>query len=256
VRSDLLEEANLAALLDHLPKASILARYANARGDELRHKFLSPESSSALVANAFGFFLERPGALTLPCPPLACGEAVSVLLEEEMRFPWSGGTHPWLDVVVETKSAVIGIESKRYEPYRDKKQIKFSDAYSRAIWGDQMFPFETMRDELLSQRQSFQFVGAAQLVKHAFGLRTQAHKRGKRAVLCYLFAQPRAYPDGNLISIADHDSHVAEIDKFTIGVAGAEVTFCSLPYRTLLSHWLSFGELDDHANAVLRRFGV
>ena len=44
-----------AALLDHLPKDAILARYQAAGGQELiSGKFANPESSAALAANAFG----------------------------------------------------------------------------------------------------------------------------------------------------------------------------------------------------------
>lgn len=124
------------ALLDHLPKELILARYQVARGQELiSGKFANPQSSAALVANTFGFFADRPEALSLP-GMTAPGEARRVDLEVQMRFPWRGGYHPWLDVGVETGDTLIGIESKRYEPFRN----------------------------------------------------------GRRAILCYLYAEPRAYP--------------------------------------------------------------
>lgn len=244
-----------AVLLDHLPKTAILRRYDVARGKELQEKFKSPESSSVLVANAFGFFLEQPDALTLPHPPLAPNDASSVLLEAEMRFPWSGGTHPWLDVVIETESTLIGIESKRYEPYRDKKRVDFSDAYDRAVWGDEMAPFERMRDELKAGRP-FLFVGAAQLVKHAFGLRTQARKRSKKPVLCYLYAEPAAYPDGKSIARADIVAHRREIDAFATGIVGAEVEFYSLTYQALMNHWSGWSALREHSSAILRHFDI
>ncbi|MGA0606558.1 hypothetical protein ACO2Q0_11200 [Phenylobacterium sp. VNQ135] len=94
------------ALLDHQAKAAILARYQVAGGQELiSGKFANPESSAALAANAFGFFAKRPQALSLP-GLFAPGEAQRVELEVEMRFPWSGGHHPWLDVGVQTKHKV------------------------------------------------------------------------------------------------------------------------------------------------------
>ena len=43
-----------------------------------------------------------------------------------MRFSWSGGLHPWLDVGIQTAERLIGIESKRYEPFRDHKTATFS----------------------------------------------------------------------------------------------------------------------------------
>ena len=71
-----------AALLDHLPKDAILARYQAAGGQELiSGKFANPESSAALVANAFGLFGERPELLSLPGGCLGGHEAQRVELE-------------------------------------------------------------------------------------------------------------------------------------------------------------------------------
>ena len=191
-----------AALLDHLPKDAILARYLAAGGQELvSGKFANPESSAALVANAFGLFGERPDLLSLPADWLGGHAAENVDLEAQMRFPWSGGLHPWLDVGVQTAERLIGIESKRYEPFRDQKTASFSAAYTRPVWGRAMGPYEAMRDAL-SAGLRFAFLDAAQLVKHAFGLRTEGQKTGRQAVLCYLYAEPRAFPDGRPIPVA------------------------------------------------------
>ena len=123
-----------------LPADLIRACYEAAPGNEIESgKFASPESSAALVANAFGAFLGRPQEM----PPLLGTEALgwpatSVSLEAIVRFPWSGGRHPCLDVLVETETALIGIESKRYEPFRAKSAPDHSDAYWRPVWGDAM----------------------------------------------------------------------------------------------------------------------
>jgi hypothetical protein len=98
-----------AAILDLLNCDRILRCYEHAAGSELLSgKFASPESSAALAANTFGFFLDRPELLSLPAPPVAAGAAQSVCFETEMRFPWRGGKHPWLDVVITTGNALIG----------------------------------------------------------------------------------------------------------------------------------------------------
>lgn len=246
-----------AALLDHLPKAAILARYQVAGGQELiSGKFANPESSAALVANAFGYFADRPQALSLP-GLVAPGEASRVELEVEMRFPWSGGYHPWLDVGVETPDRLIGIESKRYEPFRDRKAASFSAAYSRPVWGEAMGAYEAMRDSLTGGR-AFVFLDAAQLVKHAFGLRTQAQATGRRAILCYLFAEPATYPDGRTVAPSAIEAHRAELAAFTAEVtdALAEVAFCSLSYGALLQHWAHTPTLADHARALAAHFNV
>ena len=122
-------------LLDYLPRAAIVAAYEKSPGRELDGKGDSPESSAALVANAFGYFIERPTELP-PLPGLAPAgwPASQVQLEANVRFPWAGGMHPWLDVLVDTPTLTVGVESKRYEPYRGRHQAEFSEAYSRDVW--------------------------------------------------------------------------------------------------------------------------
>lgn len=127
-------------LLPGLPLDYIEARYGAAPGNEIAKKFLSKQSSACLVANAFGPFFSSPVA-SLPLSPKrlpqlpglgSLGNVLSVELETEVRFPWPGGKHPWLDVLIETDDALIGIESKRYEPFRTKRKgLHLSEAYDR-----------------------------------------------------------------------------------------------------------------------------
>lgn len=244
------------ALLDHLPKDLILARCQSAGGRELSSgKFANPESSAALAANAVGLFADRPELLSLPFPALAAGSARSVQLEAQMRFPWSGGYHPWLDVAVVIDGALIGIESKHYEPFRDRKTAAFSTAYARPVWGEAMAPFEAMRDALQAGR-AFQVLDAAKLVKHASGPRTEARRQRRQSTLCYLYAEPKAFPDGRLISPSDLTAHRRELAAFSADVTAAlaEVQFCRLTYVELLAHWAGRPTLRDHATALAARF--
>ena len=247
-----------AALLDHLPKDAILACYQAAGGHELvSGKFANPESSAALAANSFGMFVMRPDLLSLPRGCMVGQSAQRVALEAEMRFPWSGGLHPWLDVGVQTTERLIGIESKRYEPFRDHKTAKFSTAYSRPVWGQAMGPYEAMRDALSAGRH-FAFLDAAQLVKHAFGLRTEGQRTGKRALLCYFYAEPRAFPDGRVIPVSAFQAHRDAVTSFATEVSStvADVAFCTLSYADLLQHWAGQPSLTDHAAALAARFDV
>lgn len=123
-----------------------------------------------------------------------------------------------------------------------------------------MRPFEDMRDGLAGGRTRFIFLDAALLVKHAFGLRTQGARRGRSAVLVYLYAEPKAYPDGRPVSKEEIAGHRAELASFTKAVSdpAAEVRFESLCYAELLAHWnLCPGEaLRNHAVALSSRFDV
>lgn len=127
----------------------VLTRLAAAGGDEIASgKLAHPESSAALVVNAFGWFIERTALL----PPLPgtepAGTVVRVEVEYCARFPWIGGRHPWLDATVFTKTHLVGVESKRREPFRDAKSVSLSYAYDRPVWGDNMERFAAMRDAL------------------------------------------------------------------------------------------------------------
>ena len=129
--------------------------------------------------NGFGWFLDRPADLP-PLPGLNDLDwpAHRIDLEREMRFPWSGGRHPWLDAAIETGEHLIGIESKRFEPFRDKHMASFSAAYDADVWSG-LEPFAAMRDRLRTQPKSFRHLDAAQLVKHALGLAAEGRRIGK-----------------------------------------------------------------------------
>jgi len=248
--------------LPYLPVEKILASYAASPGDEIgRGKLRSKESSAALAANVFGLFLDRAGDLPMLPGLERCGwPATKVSLEAELRFPWSGGLHPWLDVLVDTPTHLIAIESKRYEPYRSRKMGEFSDAYARDVWGAEMHPFEKLRDCLKSGSVAFEHLDAFQLVKHAFGLRTQASKRKRIPVLFYLYAEPASWPGpgGAVIAPEVHQQHAAEIERFATAVAGAEVSFVACTYRRLLSAFEASPTPDIrmHAAALTQHFAV
>ena len=249
--------------LPGVPGADIERVFDSAPGNEIASgKFDSPESSAALAANAFGFFLHRPQALPpLPgCPDLSW-PACSLSLEKTVRFPWCGGRHPVLDCLVVTPSALIGIESKRFEPYRGGKAAEFSNAYWRPVWGDRMKGYERVRDQLRESPSLYDFLDAAQLVKHAFGLRSEVHgpggHRGLRPVLFYVYAEPWCWPKTK--RRVDTDAlagHREEIPRFAGLVQGDEVAFVPCTYRHLLDAWRQYRGEDvaAHAEAVEVRY--
>ncbi|WP_370714993.1 hypothetical protein [Sphingomonas sp. IW22] len=137
-----------------------------------------------------------------------------------------GGRHPRLDAAVETGSHVIGVESKRFEPFRDAKVVSLSDAYDRDVWGERMTPFTAMRDQLRAGDSGYRHLDAAQLVKHAFGLVAEGRRLGMTPVLLYLYAEP-THRGATLIPAAAIERHRAEIADFAAAVAGAEVRFAA-----------------------------
>lgn len=247
-----------AALLPHLSQDLILRSYAGAPGKELESgKFASPESSAALAANVFGIFLSDAETLEA-LPRCQCAAGAKLLgLEVTVRFPWTGGRHPCLDALIETPSFLIGVESKRYETFRGHGPAVFSEAYDHD-WGRRMRGYERARDILKHLPLEFNFLDAAQLVKHAFGLRTAAKTRQKRAILYYLYAEPRAWPDKRQISAEDRRAHRDELERFTTLVADDEVRFRSSSYSELLTLWSGSNRaaIREHAQAILQHFDV
>ena len=245
-------------LLDHLPKAAILEAYEKSPGRELDGKADSPESSSALVANSFGYFLEQPGELP-PLPGLlhAGWPAREVELEANLRFPWSGGMHPWLDVRIDTDSHTVGVESKRYEPYRGKHAPSFSAAFSRDVWSPDMAPYLRAMERLQSGDLDLHALDAAQLIKHALALSTHCLKSGRRPVLYYLFADPSSWPDGRPIPEAARAAHLDHVVAFSREVAGAHVEFAWGTYKQVVDSWAAASPgLRAHADAVSEQFSL
>jgi hypothetical protein len=120
--------------------------------------------------------------------------------------------------------------------------------------------YEGVRNRLYAASGAFARLDAAQLVKHAFALRTAVHREercaGKQPVLLYLYAEPERWPDGRAVSSAEIDAHRAEIRDFAKTVAGDEVVFHACSYGELLSAWSAApnAAARAHAAAVAGRF--
>ncbi len=226
-------------------------------------KFDHPESSAALAVNALGFFLHRPADLPgLPGCENNGWPAKALSVEATVRFPWAGGRHPVLDCLLTTATALVGIESKRYEPFRERRsRAEFSDAYWRDVWGGRMGGYERLRDALRRNDRLYSHLDAVQLIKHAFALRTAVHDDGPhrelKPILFYLFAEPSAWSrTGAPVDAAAKAAHRREINHFAGCVADAEVAFVACSYDELLESWRRAPDDDirTHAKRVAERF--
>lgn len=249
--------------LPGVPGSDIERALEAAPGNEIgRRKFDHPESSAALAANAFGFFLHRPAELpVLPGCEDAGWPARSLSIETTVRFPWRGGRHAVPDFLIATRAALIAIESKRYEPFREPKPAQFSRAYWRDVWGDRMAGHVRVRDALRKNPRLYSRLDAAQLVKHAFALRSEVHRRGAhrglRPILLYVYAEPDVWVrTGRGVDADARSVHLAEIRSFTSRVEGDEVAFVHCSYRDLLDTWQAArsSSVRAHAQAVTDRF--
>ncbi|VDC28352.1 PGN_0703 family putative restriction endonuclease [Pseudogemmobacter humi] len=240
--------------LPGVPEERVLTCLRRAPGNELAPgKFDSPESSAALASNAFGWFLDRPGLLA-PLPGVPMGRPEGVEIEAEMRFPWRGGKHPRFDAAITTATTLVGVESKRYEPFRPQKAADFSLAYDRD-WREGLARYTALRRDLAAGRKAFRTLGAAELIRQAYGLATQGARQGRGAVLVYLYAEPERWASGKPLDPAAVALHRKELAEFAGLVRGDLVSFMPLTWRDLLAQWAATPATAAHAGALLARFG-
>ncbi len=238
------------SFLPGVPAEAVLAALGRLPGSDLD----SPDSSSALVANTFGWFLDRP-RLLLPFPGVPMGLPEAVDLGVEMQLPMRGTRHPRLDVVVTTPTTLVGIVSKRYQPFRPAKVTAFTEPFDARDWGPGMARYGALRKALATGQQSFHHLDAVTLVKQAYALRTQSLKRARGAVLVYLHAAPSHWASGKPVDPKSITRHQTEITTFARAVKGDDVTFVSLRWVDLLTQWSQTPAVAAHGTAVRGWFG-
>ncbi|OYW57525.1 MAG: hypothetical protein B7Z31_09720, partial [Rhodobacterales bacterium 12-65-15] len=203
------------AFLPGVPADAVLATLGRLPGSDLA----SPESSAALVANTLGWFLGRP-RLLLPLPGVPMGLPEVVELGVELQLPMRGVRHPRVEALVTTPTTLVGIASKRYQPFRPAKAVAFTEPFDARDWGPGMARFGAMRKALAEGRQTFHHLDAVTLVKQAHALRTQAVKQARGAVLVYLHAEPQNWANGKPVDPKAISRHRTEVAGFARAVKG------------------------------------
>jgi hypothetical protein len=246
----------MTSFLPGVPADAVTAALLRSAGSEMSlGKFDSPESSDALVANGFGWFLDKPGLLPgLPSVPM--GRPASIELEVEFRFPWKGGFHPWAEVAITTATTLVGVVAKRYEPFRPRKSVTLTEGFDDFDWGPGMARFDAMRRSLADGSKTFATLDAVQLIKHAYALKTTGSKRGKGIVLVYLHATPSLWASGKPVSPDAIARHQAEITDLARALKGDDVVFVPLRWGDLLTQWAKIVDIANHVAAFRERFGT
>jgi len=241
--------------LEGVPHEHLIKRFNQAAGNEIETgKIFSERSSSALCMNAFGWFIHRPEMLPLfpkleklDWPPL------SVEIECPLRFPWRGGTSPWLDAIVETNQYLIGVESKRFEPFTKSTPAPMSDAYWRDVWGDKMEGYQNERDKFRDSPKHYKHLTSRQLVAHSLGIKTQAKKKSKKPVLVYIhYNKPLEIPVK--VTAEAISAHQSEIEEFANSVLGNEVFFVSTSYSEWINNFPN--EIRSHADNLNNAYSI
>ena len=241
----------MTSFLPGVPAEAVHAAFDRSPGSDLD----SPDSSAALVANTFGWFLTRPRLLQ-PFPGVPMGLPELVELGVGMQLPMRGVRHPRLDALVTTPTTLVGIASTRYQPFRPAKATAFTEAFDARDWGPGMARYGNLRKALTAGRQTFRHLDAVPLMKQIYALRTQAVKQARGAVLVYLHAAPTHWSSGKPVDPKAINRHQAEVSDFARAVKGDDVTFVPLRWAELLAHWARQPALAAHATALTGWFGA
>jgi Restriction Endonuclease associating with ARP len=216
-------------------------------GNELETKFRAAHSSSALGVNCFAPFHSCLADLTI----LGKQEFDSFQFEAKCPTGLRGRRAPNLDLLLQTNGEIIGIESKLTE-YLTRHQAKFSPAYEDQIQDhrrDQGWFKEMLR--LMDEPRAYDWLNAAQLIKHAFGL--DHSFPGKPVTLLYLFWEP-AETEGHPV----FTEHRREIDDFSKRISGSGPQFRAMSYPELWNSWQETAPdwLTDHLRNLSARYGM
>ncbi len=180
----------------------------------------SVRSSSALAVNVFDAWRNTDLA---PLASLLAADPAPTRLRFEVQYPTGlGGVPPHLDVVIDRpEGAPLAIESKFTEVYSPAHN-DFRPSYFEApgLW-DGFARTERLAEAIADESVQFRHLGAAQLVKHALGLKNAAGPKGFR--LLYLWYE---WPG----EIAD--AHRSEIEGFA-EIIGEDFDFAALTYQEL-----------------------
>lgn len=212
-------------LLGGLPLKEISNDLGAGAGQELAGKLRAAHSSAALAVNTFGQWRTNPASLQI------AGLTGFVSLRFEATFPTGlGGTPPHLDLHADG-AIPIAVESKCTEWMKPTVPV-FATAYDQIQPSQGHCPWFGQILQLRAHPARYQFLDAAQLVKHALGLLKCYRSREVR--LLYLYWEPQNaeyWPECRL--------HRAEAEDLAARVRQSNVQLLPMSYGELWSEWKS-----------------
>lgn len=216
--------------------------YRQGSGSEWDTKFRAIHSSSALVANTFGRWKTDSKHLKI----LGLSNFSPPYLEKKCPTGLKG-TPPNLDVVIESETDIVGIESKLLEPLT-QKQPKFSENYKKLS----LPRCEEQWWQLLESSKSWRpsHFDVAQIIKHYLGLRNK-YRDGRQIHLVYIYWQPL-----NASGFQEYEMHQKEIELTASFLDGSEVDFVAMNYHQLWDSWAKDPMLEIHAGNLKQRYAV
>ncbi len=239
-------EANLFQPLNETTRKA----FENGSGSELQDTLTRPakmkalHSSSALAVNFFDSWVGKDTSILAASLGLA-SEITDIKFEEKFSTGLTG-IPPNLDVTLELADGyIVGIESKLSEwlTPKSKSIAPFKPKYfpvGQGLWKLRSLPHAQQLAESINMgEQSFRYLDAPQLLKHALGLATQL---GERLSLFYIYLD---WPG------EESEAHGQEIQRFG-ALVDASLRFEAYTYQDLFSSLNNKDGMDESYISYMR----
>jgi len=220
-------------LVEGVDMEALASDFEGKGGHELDGKLRAVRSSSALVVNCFGRWRNTPSSLRFKgWTDFGC-MAFEHQCDTELTEGKTTQSKPTLDMILTKGDLVVAVESKLIEYLRPHVPL-FSPRYTSGALASRDQKWLGLMEAMIPDK-TWRRLGAAQLVKHYFGL---THDFANRDVhLVYLYWEPE-----NADEIDACQEHRAEVDEFVDAVKDTDITFHAMTYAQL---WKSWDELKE-----------
>lgn len=213
-------------------------QFESGDGNEIQGSPESPSkmqalhSSSALAVNIFQYWQRKalPNVITAACGFCNKGSEYVSQIDFERKFPIRSKfiVPPNVDVVLsgeeKVKQYLFAIECKFTEAYSSERHPGLKDKYllEENLWS-KLPNLHLLANKINPKDSEFEFLHAAQLIKHILGLQIEA--KGKNFKLLYLWYDAFGYAGAK---------HREEIEEFSEYARKDEITFISKSYQELI----------------------
>lgn len=213
--------------------------YSAGDGNEIkaithRPKMSALHSSSALVVNLFQYWQGKDTSPLLEALIKNNDKTINTKIKFEGKFEIDKNKKKFpkpanLDVTIELleKNKIIAIESKFTEPY-GSVNVKISKSYlEESLWKwNKYSDLKNLTEKIYNKKSNFQYLDAAQLIKHILGLKNSKYK--ENFTLLYLWY--------DVPGTEESKEHQKEIEAFASIAKADGIDFRHITYQKVIDN--------------------
>jgi hypothetical protein len=217
---------------------AVAEKFIAAQGNELHSKMCAVHSSSALVVNAFAYFIGKEDQLVFNRQQAF----TKIEFEKQLLVGVNNRTKANIDLYLENDKHVF-IESKFLEPLK-KTTPKFAESYFNKDIAE--------RTKRFTGDLKPMYFDWAQMTKHYLAIESNKDK-SKNTTLIYLYWTPL-----NVNELTTYETHEKELAIFQNKCdelkSETEITFKSMTYAELFNKWDNKPNLKAHVAKLRERY--